>query len=73
MPSDRPLRVLRHALEAGDLALAVLLARRLDPCADAALCALPRLRVRPRDHVLLSLALDVLASGSTAPVRLGSA
>lgn len=64
MGLDRPLRLLRFALETHDLSLAQALARALGPGVDGELRSMPRLgAVTERDRPLLRAALEAVASG----------
>ncbi len=62
MTLTRPLALLRFAVEAHDLPLATALARALGPVADRELRSMPRIRPGPVDRLLLSAAIDIVAS-----------
>jgi len=62
MDLSRPLSLLRFAVAAHDVPLAVALARALGPAADSELRCMSRLRCATGERPLLTAALDVVAS-----------
>jgi len=63
MALDRPLRLLRFALETHDLGLAHAVARALGPSVDGELRSMSRLRgMTDRDRPLLRAALEAVAA-----------